>query len=203
MRCHDAATALMEGHERSRELRAHLEGCGDCRALAALHASASDLHLPSPPALAPISRDAMLREVRRRVIRRRAGAGAVASMCLGAVLLWPRPPSPLPEGEAPSDYHYMEGESAPRAELGLTREPREDTFSESEEDSAPALLAARGSLLNLMGEVRGYTRRDLVVQDAAYRPYGTLAAWLRPPDSRALETPPYRTAVLPVLYSQE
>jgi hypothetical protein len=204
MSCHNAAAALMDGQAPwTLELRAHLEGCEECRALAALHASASALRLPSPPALAPISRDAVLGEVRRRVFRRRVAAGAVASLCLAALLLWPRPPEPVPEGEAPSPYHYIEGAPALRAELGLAREPREDAFSESEEDSAPTLVAARGSLMNLMGEVRGYTRRDLVVLDETYRPYGTLAAWLRPPDSRALETPPFRTAVLPVLYPQE
>jgi hypothetical protein len=201
MRCHEAAAALMEGHAPSGELRAHLDGCEDCRALAALHAAASALRPPSPPSLPPVSRDAVLREVRRRAIRRRAAAGAVASLCLGALLLWPRPPAPVPEGTAADPYHYIEGTPAPRPELGMARAPREDVFSE--EDAERELPAERGSLLTLMGEVRGYTRRDLVVHDATYRPFGTLAAWLRPPDSRALETPPYGTAVLPVLYPQE
>ncbi|MFP2904406.1 hypothetical protein ACLESD_04990 [Pyxidicoccus sp. 3LFB2] len=206
MRCHDAAATLMDGPEartpeQSRELKAHLEGCDECRALAALHASASALRLPLPPTLAPVSRDAVLGEVRRRVIRRRAGA--VASLCLAAVLLWPRPPEPVPGAGGPDGHHSMEGASALRPELGLAREPREDAFSEEDVAPEPTLVATgRGSLLQLMGEVRGYTRRDLVVHDEAYRPYGTLAAWLRPPDSRALETPPFRTAVLP-LYPQE
>jgi hypothetical protein len=197
MRCHDAASALME-EGRSHELRAHLETCDECRALAALHASASALRLPSPPALSPIPRDAVLGEVRRRVIRRRAAAGAVASMCLAGLVLWTRPPAPvLDEGTAPE---YSDEVPAPRAELGMTGQPREDAFPE--EAPARTVLAERGSLMNLMGEVRGYTRRDLVVHDETYRPYGTLASWLRPPDSRALETPPFRTAVM-TLYPQE
>lgn len=197
MRCHDAATALME-EGRPHELLAHLETCDECRALAALHASASALRLPSPPALPPIPRDAVLGEVRRRVIRRRAAAGAVASLCLAGLVLWTRPPAPVVEqGTAPD---FAEDALTPRAELGMTDGPHEDAFSE--EAPARAVLAGRGSLMNLMGEVRGYTRRDLVVHDETYRPYGTLAVWLRPPDSRALETPPFRTAVMP-LYPQE
>lgn len=205
MSCHDAAAALMDAGaprtpEQSRALSAHLEGCEACRALAALHASASALRLPTPPALAPISRDAVLGVVRRRAVRRRAAAGVVASLCLAALLLWPRPPAPVPGQEGDDGYHYIEGETALRPELGMARAPREDVFSE--EDAASAPLAGQGSLMQLMGEVRGFTGRDLVVHDETYRPYGTLAAWLRPPDSRALETPPFRTAVHP-LYPQE
>ncbi|QSQ27013.1 hypothetical protein JY651_19770 [Pyxidicoccus parkwayensis] len=198
MRCHDAAAALME-EQRTPELQAHLETCEECRSLAALHGSASRLRLPSPPALAPISRDAVQSEVRRRVIRRRAAAGAVASLAIAGLVLWTRPPAPvLEQGTAPE---YAEELPTPRAELGLSGAPHEQTFP----DEVPAhavLVMGRGSLMNLMGEVRGYTRRDLVVQDETYRPFGTLAAWVRPPDSRALETPPFRTAVLP-LYPQE
>ncbi len=199
MRCHDAAATLMDVHaprapERSRELQAHLEGCEECRALAALHSSATQLRLPTPPALAPISRDAVLGVVRRRVLRRRAAAGAVASLCLAALLLWPRPP-PLVLGQGGDDaYHYIQGAPVPWPELGMmARQPPGEAFSE--EDAASAPLVERGSLMQLMDEVRGFTRRDLVVRDETYQPYGTLAAWLRPPDSRALETPPFRTAV--------
>jgi hypothetical protein len=189
MRCHDAAAALVDARQpRSPELEAHLAGCEDCRTLAALHASASALRLPSPPSLAPVSRDAVLGEVRRRAIRRRGSAGAVASLGLAALVLWLRPATP----GAPVERPFMEEASAPRAELGLSLE----------DDTARDVLAGRGSLMQLMGEVRGFTRRDLVVHDETYRPFGTLAAWLRPPDSRALETPPFRTAVMP-LYPQE
>lgn len=199
MRCHDAAATLMEAHaprapEGSRELQAHLEGCEECRTLAALHSSATQLCLPTPPALAPISRDAVLGVVRRRVLRRRAAAGAVASLCLAALLLWPRPPAPVPGQGEDGAYHYIEGVPAPWPELGMmARQPPREAFSE--EDAASAPLVERGSLMQLMDEVRGFTRRDLVVHDETYQPYGTLAAWLRPPDSRALETPPFRTAV--------
>ncbi|MFP2926598.1 hypothetical protein ACLESO_15610, partial [Pyxidicoccus sp. 3LG] len=119
---------------------------------------------------------------------------------LAALALWLRPAVPTPE----DSHHYIGEAPVPRAELGLTREPREDAPPELfEEDTAVAVRAAgRGSLLQLMGEVRGYTRRDLVVHDETYRPFGTLASWLRPPDSRALETPPFRTAVN-LLYPQE
>lgn len=203
MSCHDAAAALVDPRQpRSPELEAHLAGCEDCRALAALHASASALRLPSPPSLPPISRDAVLGEVRRRVLRRRASAGAVASLGVAALVLWLRPAAPGPE--APVEHHYMEGAPMPRAELGLSRGEGEDAFfpPSLEADTAVAVRAGRGSLLNLMGEVRGFSRRDVVVHDETYRPFGTLASWVRPPDSRALETPPFRTVVMP-LYPQE
>jgi hypothetical protein len=191
MNCHEASTALLESRtsQPGPELARHLETCADCRALAALHASASALKLPSPPALAPVSREAVLGTVRRRRVRRRAAAGVGASLALGALVLgWPsgEPPAPL----------YNDTEPAPLAELGLRRAP--DAFQEAVAEPE----AGQGSLFELMGEVRGYTRRDLVVHDETYRPFGLLAAWVRPPESRALESPPFRTAVLP-LYFQE
>ncbi|MCP3143320.1 hypothetical protein [Pyxidicoccus xibeiensis] len=199
MRCHDAAAALVEAPARlTPELQAHLAHCEDCRTLAALHASAAALRLPQPPELPTIPREAVLREVRRRVIRRRASAGAVASLGLAALVLWLRPAA-APEQDP---HHYIGEAPMPQAELGLTREPREDVLpTHLEEDSAAVAVqhaAERGSLMQLMGEVRGFTRRDLVVHDETYRPFGTLAAWLRPPDSRALEAPPFRTAVIPL-----
>jgi hypothetical protein len=184
MNCHEVATTLLEARSPGPELRRHLDTCADCRALAALHASASALKLPAPPELAPVSREAVLGTVRRRRVRRQAAAGVGVSLALGALLLgWPSG-----SGEAPAPL-YNDTEPAPLAELGLTREP-------------PAQEAGQGSLFELMGEVRGYTRRDLVVHDETYRPFGLLAAWVRPPESRALESPPFRTAVLP-LYPQE
>jgi hypothetical protein len=205
MRCHDAAAALVDASQpRSPEVEAHLAGCEDCRTLAALHASASALRLPSPPALPPVSREAVLGEVRRRVLRRRAAAGAVASLGVAALVLWLRPAAPG-RGEGPVEVAELEGAPAPRPELGLSREPSRDVdaLAVSPEDAAAlAPHAGWGSLMNLMGEVRGLTRRDLVVHDETYRPFGMLAAWVRPPDSRALETPPFRTAVM-ILYPQE
>ncbi|MBZ4416415.1 hypothetical protein [Myxococcus sp. RHSTA-1-4] len=200
MRCHDAAAALVDASQpRSPEVEAHLAGCEDCRTLATLHASASALRLPSPPALAPVSREAVLGEVRRRVVRRRASAGAVAALGLAALVLWLRPVAP---GRV-APVEDFETEGAPRPELGLSAGPSGDALPESpEDDTALAARAGRGSLLDLMGEVRGLTRRDLVVHDETYRPFGTLAVWVRPPDSRALETPPFRTAVM-ALYPQE
>ncbi|NMO17766.1 hypothetical protein HPC49_08080 [Pyxidicoccus fallax] len=194
MRCHDVAAALVDASQlRSPEVESHLSGCEDCRALAALHASASSLRLPSPPALAPVPREAVLHEVRRRAFRRRASAGAVASLGLAALVLWLQPAT---QGR-PVDLSYEEG-SAPRPELGLSRAAP----AALDDDTARVVLAGRGNLLNLMGEVRGFTRRDLVVEDESYRPFGTLPAWVRPPDSRALEAPPFRTVVM-TLYPQE
>lgn len=197
MRCHDVATVLLESSPPwTPETRAHLEGCEDCRALAQGHASASGLRLPQPPPLAPVPREAVLREVRRRKVRRRVLAGAVASCGIG-LLTWlsgPGAPSPAPHAFQAEHAEVFEPDTAPHPELGLRRA---DGVDDVDLDSlARAVRAERGSLSWLVTEVRGYSRRDVVARDDTYRPFGTMAAWLRPPDSRALENPPFRTAVL-------
>ncbi|NTX07968.1 hypothetical protein [Myxococcus sp. CA040A] len=201
MRCHDVATALLESSPPwPPEARAHLEGCEDCRTLAAVHASASGLRLPQPPPLAPVPREAVLREVRRRKVRRRAVAGVVASFCVGLVtwlsgLEAPSSPGAPALQEARVELPDESG-TAPHPELGLRRaEGADDVDLDS---VARAVRAERGSLSWLVTEVRGYSRRDVVFRDDTYKPFGTMAAWLRPPDSRALENPPFRTAVLPL-----
>jgi hypothetical protein len=167
MRCHEAAEALVdESLPRPAGLQAHLERCLECRALAGLHASASRLRLPGPPPSAPIPREAILGEVRRRQRRRRVVASTAATAALAALVLLV-----LPRFEPPAPV-------APGAPAAVAEEP--------------------ASLGLLMGEVYGYTRSNPAVEDAAYRSFGTLAAWVRPPESTALEAPPFRTVLLPL-----
>ncbi|ADO68544.1 hypothetical protein [Stigmatella aurantiaca] len=173
MRCHDVATALLDAHPPwPLALRAHLEGCEDCRLLATLHASAASLRPPEPPPIPPVAREEVLREVRRRGRRRRAALGVAVCFFVGGLVLASRPSAPP---AAHSWEAQVDGEAI-----------------------AQAVLAERGSLASLVTEVRGYTRREVVVHDETYRPFGMLAAWLRPPDSRALETPPFQTALIPI-----
>jgi hypothetical protein len=83
MSCDDVAAAIVdEGLPRPPQFEAHLEQCPQCRELARLQASASMLRLPGPPPLAPVPRQSILGEVRRRQHRRRAAAGVAV---LGAV----------------------------------------------------------------------------------------------------------------------
>ncbi|MFY2558046.1 hypothetical protein ACN469_10480 [Corallococcus terminator] len=197
MRCHDVATILLESAPPwAPEARAHLEGCEDCRALAAGHASASALRLPQPPPLAPVPREAVLCVVRRRKVRRRVVAGAAASCCVVLLTWLSSSESPSPESPAlQSEYaEVFEPGTAPHPELGLRRAEGMDDVDLGA--VARLVREERGSLSWLVTEVRGYSRRDVVARDDTYKPFGTMAAWLRPPDSRALETPPFRTAVL-------
>ncbi|AKF86356.1 hypothetical protein MFUL124B02_25580 [Myxococcus fulvus 124B02] len=196
MRCHDVAPILLESSPPwPPAVRAHLEGCEDCRTLAAVHASASRLHLPVTPPLTPVTREAVLGEVRRRKVRRRVAAGVVASFCLLGLTWLTRSESPVPR--VSEDAYVQVDAAAPRSELELRR-------ADTEAEVEPEALAqwGRASLSDLFTEVRGYTRRDAVYRDDLYRPFGAMAAWLRPPDSRALEAPPFRTAIQPISYQE-
>ncbi|MDC0712568.1 hypothetical protein POL68_29160 [Stigmatella sp. ncwal1] len=197
MRCHDAANALLDAHPPwPPALRTHLEGCEACRLLATLHASASALRPPEPPPVTPIAREDVLREVRRRGKRRRAAVGVAVCLFVGALVLASRPAAPPAAGSSFAEAEVAVPAPGPWTELGLSREGLSGGVDE--DAIARAVRVERGSLAALVTEVRGYARREVVVHDDTYRPFGMLAAWLRPPDSRALETPPFRTAVIPI-----
>jgi hypothetical protein len=58
--------------------------------------------------------------------------------------------------------------------------------------------AAQGEVASLgllFDEVHGYTRTHPSVEDAMYQPFGALAAWVRPPDSTALDAEPFQSAL--------
>ncbi|MDY7230755.1 hypothetical protein [Hyalangium rubrum] len=170
MTCHDVAAAIVdEGLPRPVGFQAHLDQCPRCRELARLHASASKLRLASPPALAPIPRQAVLGEVRRRHHRRRALAGVAVTGAVAAVALLVMPPrvQPVPASEMVT-----------QAELVSEVEP--------------------ASIGLLIDEVESYTRRNPSVRDETYAPFGALALWVRPPDTVALEDRPFRTAIAPL-----
>ncbi len=175
MSCHDVAEALVDERlPRPPGLQAHLERCPECRALARLHASATLLGLPEPPPPAPISREAIFGVVRRRRRRRRIVVGTAATCALAALVLfaWPRLAPPVPLGDAP-----LSGVEHPV----LVVQPERSTASE------PASLGL------LMAEVYGYTRGNPSVEDALYRPFGTLALWVRPPDASVAFLPSSRS----------
>ncbi|WP_342374317.1 hypothetical protein NVS55_23450 [Myxococcus stipitatus] len=198
MRCHEVAMALLDASPPwPAPVRAHLDGCEDCRSLASAHATAAALRPPLTPPLPRVSREAVLGEVRRRKVRRRIAVGAVASMCVGFLTWVARPGEPVPEAPA---SHESFAENLPEDTRPLS--PHEQTL-QGERPREFLDEDPRGSLAVLVAEVRGYSRREVVSGDDTYRPFGTLAAWLRPPDSRALETPPFRTAVMPLIHSQE
>jgi len=185
-RCQDFAAALVDERlPRPPGLEEHLRRCDGCRALAGLHASATSLRLPDPPAPAPLAREAILGEVRRRQHRRRVVGSVTATAAVVALVLLvsPRVRTPVPlETEpvvgGPSELSLQVGQpgaSEPTAEPG-----QEET----------------GSLAELFGEVHGYTRTHPSVADEMYAPFGALTAWVRPPDSTALESEPFRTALV-------
>ncbi|WP_338865813.1 hypothetical protein [Myxococcus stipitatus] len=197
MRCHEVADALLENSPPwPLAVRAHLDGCEDCRSLASAHTAAAALRPPLPPPCPRVSREAVLGEVRHRKVRRRVAAGVVASLCVCFLTWMTRPVEPVPESspllEARVDLPEEVRPASPH-ELSLRGAPPHEGFDED----------TRGSLLVLVAQVRGYSRRELVYGDDTYKPFGMLAAWLRPPDSRALETPPFRTAVIPLIHSEE
>ncbi|MCP3103363.1 hypothetical protein LZ198_31220 [Myxococcus sp. K15C18031901] len=196
MKCRDAVHALLEASPPwSPELRLHLEGCARCRSLAALHVSASGLGAPALPALPAIAREGVLGEVRRRRVRRRTFAVAAASLGV-AGLAWMILSSSSPPPELSEDrVEVVDTGQPPRPEGSLTREAAVEDAAQGEEGPAE-----RDALAALVVEVRGYSRRDVVGQDDVYRRFGALASWVRPPDSRALEATPFRTALMPLVY---
>jgi hypothetical protein len=170
MSCREMSAAIVdEALARPAGFEAHLARCPECGALARLHASASALRLPGPPALAPIPRPAVVGEVRRRRHRRRVAAGGVVSFALATLVLLALPrsgPEPLPLPVAAEGALREEGEPA---SLGL-----------------------------LLDEVEAYTRANPAVEDENYAAFGALALWVRPPDTTALNTRPFRTALSPL-----
>jgi hypothetical protein len=183
MSCQDFAAALVDERlPRPPGFQAHLEQCAACRALAGLHASATSLRLPDPPAVAPIPREAILGEVRRRQHRRRVVASASATAAVVALVLlavpWGRTPVPVenePVVGGPVEGSLRAGEPVAEASVGQGGEVV--------------------SLEVLFDEVYGYTRTDPSVEDEMYQPFGALAVWVRPPDVTALDSEPFRTAL--------
>ncbi|HYO55848.1 hypothetical protein [Archangium sp.] len=191
MSCQDIAAALVDERlPRPSGFQAHLEQCAACRALAGLHASATSLRLPDPPAPAAIPREAILGEVRRRQHRRRMVASATATVAVAALVLLvsPRLRTPVPFDAGPvggSPELYM-----PVEQSGLP------------EQAGHTAQAGSASLGLLFDEVYGYTRTHPSVEDEMYLPFGALAAWVRPPDVTALDSEPFQTALAAFQVSQ-
>jgi hypothetical protein len=170
MSCQDIAAALVDERlPRPPGFQAHLEQCAGCRVLAGLQASAASLRLPEPPAPAPLPREAILREVRRRQHWRRgvASAAATAAVALLVLLVSPRAVTPASDESEP-----------------VVGGPTEGSLRVERPERTPP--AAGGEVLSLgvlFDEVHGYTRTNPGVEDAMYQPFGTLAVWVRPPDS--------------------
>jgi hypothetical protein len=181
MSCDDVAAVIVdEGLPRPAEFQAHLEQCPRCRELARLHASASMLRLPGPPPLAPVPRQSILGEVRRRQQRRRAVAGATVVGAVATLVFFVIP------RQAPT-VPVMD--TSPESVASGTVEP---------EMVAPETMAMLSSLALLLEEVEGYTQRDLTFDDETYAPFGALPLWVRPPEPIALNDRPFRTALAPL-----
>lgn len=189
MSCQDVAAALVdETLPRPPGFQSHLDSCPECRALARLHASATSLRLPGPPAPAAIPREAILGEVRRRQHRRRLAASATATAAVAALVLLV---SPRVRAPVPIDVEPVGGSSP---ELSLSVESPGQL--EHSGQPVPFQEAEVASLGELFDEVYGYTRTAPSVEDETYRPFGALAAWVRPPDSTALDAEPFQTALV-------
>ena len=187
MSCHDVAAALVDEHlPPPPGMRAHLEHCSECQGLARLHASARALQLPEPPSPAAFPPEAIRGVVRRRQRRRQwaASAGATAAVALLAVLVstGPEPRATLEDEDTPVMGGPLEG--------SLQRPP---------ERTRTQLL----SLDALLDEVDGYTRTRPSVEDSTYRAFGSLATWVRPPESTALEAEPFQTVLVAFHVSQQ
>ena len=138
---------------------------------------------------APIPREAILGEVRRRQHRRRvvASASATAAVVALVLLVSPRVRTPVPvENEpvvgGPVEGSLRAGEPVAEAPVGQGSEAV--------------------SLGVLFDEVYGYTRTNPSVEDEVYEPFGTLAVWVRPPDVTALDSEPFQTALAAFHVSQ-
>lgn len=181
MSCDEVAAAIVdEGLPRPAEFQAHLEQCPRCRELARLQASASKLRLPAPPPLAPVPHKSILGEVRRRQHRRRAVAGVAVMGAVATLVFFVMP------RQAPT--------------VPVTVMPPERVVAETVEPEvvAPEAMAMLSSLTSLIGEVEGYTQRDLTFEDGTYAPFGALALWVRPPEPIALNDRPFRAALTPL-----
>jgi len=197
MKCQDAVHALLEASPPwPPALGHHLEGCEACRSLAALHVSATGLKGPPVGALPAIAREGVLGEVRRRGGRRRAAWVTAASLAVAA-LAWGSLSSAPPAERAVARVEGVDTGQAPRPELSLAHAGTAEAAAVE-----AGARAERDALAALVVEVRGYSRRDVVKQDDLYRPFGALVGWVRPPDSRALEAPPFRTALMPITYQE-
>jgi hypothetical protein len=185
MNCQDIAAALVDEHlPRPPGFQAHLESCPECGMLARLHASATSLRFLGPPAPATIPREAILGEVRRRQHRRRLVASVTATAAVVALVLLvssrvrtPVPVESNPVG-GPTELYL------PVEQAGASGQPGH---------VAEAEVVPLGVLFD---EVYGYTRTDPGFEDEMYRPFGALAAWVRPTDSTALDSEPFRTALV-------
>jgi len=185
-RCQDIAAALVDERlPRPPGLEEHLRRCVECRALAGLHASAASLRLPDAPAPAPLPREAILGEVRRRQHRRRVVGSVTATAAVVALVLLasPRVRTPVPVDTEP----VVGGPSEFSLQVGQPG---------SSEPTAEPDRVETSALAELFGEVHGYTRTHPSVADEMYAPFGALTAWVRPPDSMALESEPFRTALV-------
>jgi hypothetical protein len=139
------------------------------------------LRLPDPPEPAAIPREAILGEVRRRQHRRRVAASITASAAAVALVLLVSPSVRMP----------VSVESTP-----VMGGPLEGSLRiEQPTPAAPAGQGEVASIGLLFDEVYGYTRTNPSVEDAMYEPFGALAAWVRPPDSTALDAEPFQTAL--------
>jgi len=185
-RCQDIAAALVDERlPRPPGLEEHLRECAACRALAGLHASATSLRLPEAPAPAPLPREAILGEVRRRQHRRRVVGSVTASAAVVALVLLV---SPRERTRVPLEIDPVVGGPSEFSLQAEQPRPSERTTVPTQEEA--------GSLAALFGEVHGYTRTDPSLADEMYEPFGALTAWVRPPDSTALDSEPFRTALV-------
>jgi hypothetical protein len=120
--------------------------------------------------------------VRRRQHRRRlvASASATAAVAALVLLVSPRVRTPVPVDVEPVGG----GSTELSVSVGSSGQP------------GPYPEAGVASLGELFDEVYGYTRTDPSIEDETYRPFGALAAWVRPPDSTALDAEPFQTVLV-------
>ena len=136
-----------------------------------------------------IAREAILGEVRRRQHRRRmvASAGATAAVVALVLLVSPQ------LGDAGAVETSRWWGVPPRATCPGSR-PRGRGREGRGVRSSPS-----GRCFD---EVHGYTRTNPSVADETYRPFGALAAWVRPPDVTALDSEPFQSALAVLQVSQ-
>ena len=200
MSCADFAEALVD--ERLPEpagLRDHLDHCASCQALARRHASARAFVWPEPaPTTTPFTPEAIRGVVRRRQRRRQGVAAAGVSLGLVlAVLLVHRPgPGTSSPGDTVALGDPREGTVQVVDSTRVTATPSASASNTASVSSTPAPLGA------LVAEVEGYLHSRPAVDDDTYAVFGALAAWVRPPESRALESEPFRSALAALVVSR-